>query len=174
EQFAFSVSATTRDPRPGEVDGEHYFFMTKNKFSSLAKSGGMIEWAQFCGNFYGTPREAVEKNLKEGKNVVLEIEVQGAAQVMAQYPDCVSIFILPPSIEELEARLRGRKTESDDVIKKRISASHDEIKFSLKYRHLVINDEVDRAADEVLDIIRREREIKENKNTLVGRVLNNG
>lgn len=174
EQFVLSVSATTRKPRPGEEHGVQYYFMSKKEFSSLDKKNGMIESAEFCGNCYGTPRRAVEDNLAAGKNVVLEIEVQGAMKVMSQYPDCVSIFVLPPSIDELEARLRGRGTETEAVVQNRIAASYAEIKCGEKYRHLIVNDSIDRAAGEFLDIIKEERTLRENKINLVGRVLNNG
>lgn len=139
EQMAFSVSATTRAPREGEIDGTHYFFIDKQEFENRIANNDFLEYAQFAGNFYGTPRSYVMSLLEAGKNVLLEIEVQGAMQVMERMPDCVSIFVLPPSFEELERRLRGRGTETEDKIVKRLQTAKGELAYADKYRYQVVN-----------------------------------
>ena len=116
EQLELSVSVTTRAPREGEIDGVNYYFLTPEAFQNLLAEDGLLEWAEFCGNFYGTPREKIEQRLNEGKDVVLEIEVQGAMKVRAAFPDAVLIFNLPPSLEELKNRLTGRQTEPPEVV----------------------------------------------------------
>lgn len=148
-----SVSATTREPRPGEVDGREYFFVTKDKFKKMIEDGGFLEYAEYCGNFYGTPQKAVEEMLSQGLNVILEIEVQGGVQVMKKCPDCTSIFIMPPSMETLESRLRGRNTEPEDVIAERLETAKNEVTYAKMYQHTVVNDDLDKAVEEVLDII---------------------
>lgn len=127
ENLRLSVSATTRAPRPGEVHGEQYYFTTKEDFEKKIGAGEMLEYAQYVGNYYGTPKAPVEAWLTEGRDVVLEIEVQGGAQIKKLCPDCVSIFILPPSMEVLEKRLRGRGTEADKVVQSRLEAAKREI-----------------------------------------------
>lgn len=122
-EFAFSVSATTRSPREGEKDGVQYYFVTKDAFEEKIRRGEMLEYAEYVGHYYGTPREAVEKCLSSGRNIILEIEVQGATQVKAKMPDAVMIMVLPPDGKTLEARLRGRGTEPDEVIEKRMQAA---------------------------------------------------
>ena len=139
EQMAFSVSATTRAPREGEIDGKHYFFIDKQEFENRIANNDFLEYAQFAGNCYGTPRSYVMSLLEAGKNVLLEIEVQGAMQVMERMPDCVSIFVLPPSFEELERRLRGRGTETEDKIVKRLQTAKGELAYADKYRYQVVN-----------------------------------
>ena len=139
EQMAFSVSATTRAPREGEIDGTHYFFIDKQEFENRIANNDFLEYAQFAGNFYGTPRSYVMSLLEAGKNVLLEIEVQGAMQVMERMPECVSIFVLPPSFEELERRLRGRGTETEDKIVKRLQTAKGELAYADKYRYQVVN-----------------------------------
>lgn len=148
-----SVSCTTRKPRAGETNGVEYFFVNKDEFENLIKQDGFLEYASYCDNYYGTPEKAVDEMLEKGYNVFLEIEVQGGMQVMKKRPDCVSIFIAPPSFEELERRLRERGTEDDETIRKRLSAVEDERKYQQYYKHTVLNDEVDRAAQEILSII---------------------
>ncbi len=152
-----SVSATTRAPREGETDGREYFFLSREEFSSLEAHGGFLEHASFCGNCYGTPKKAVEDMIADGKNVILEIEVQGGMQVKRLCPDCVSIFVLPPSLEELEKRLRGRATEDESTIKERLAASENELKIAPLYDYRVVNDDLEKAVCEISDIIRTER-----------------
>lgn len=148
-----SVSATTRSPRPGEVDGINYFFITQDKFKLLIESESMLEYAEYCGNFYGTPKATVLKRLNDGENVILEIEVQGAVQVKKMYPEAVLIFIIPPSLHELRRRLVDRKTENEDVINARLATALDEIKFAYNCDYIVINDTIEQAASEVRSII---------------------
>ncbi len=139
DDFVYSVSATTRSPREGEVDGVNYFFISKEKFEKMIAGGELIEYAEYNGNYYGTPKFFVEKMLSEGKNVILEIEVKGAMQVKKVMPDATFVFIAPESREILEARLRGRGTETDDVIAGRLRIAENEIKACLMYDYIVIN-----------------------------------
>ncbi|MBO4265223.1 MAG: guanylate kinase [Clostridia bacterium] len=152
-RFAFSVSATTRAPRAGEEHGKHYFFITKEEFEALIDGGQMLEHAQYVGNYYGTPREPVERLLAEGKHVILEIETKGALQVKAAYPDAIMIMILPPDIETLEGRLRGRKSNTEEDIKNRLETAKSEIKIAREYDYLVINDTVENAVCEIKKIV---------------------
>lgn len=151
-----SVSNTTRDPREGEIDGVHYNFVTKEQFEELIDSNGYLEYAKYCDNYYGTPKKQVEDLLDEGYNVFLEIEVQGGLQILEKYPDVLSIFILPPSMEVLEKRLRNRGTEKEEVILKRLDEAKNEIGFKDRYRFNVVNGELETAVDEVLEILHNE------------------
>ncbi|MBR2022011.1 MAG: guanylate kinase [Clostridia bacterium] len=139
DDFVYSVSATTRSPREGEADGVNYFFITRDKFEDMISGGELIEYAEYNGNYYGTPKFFVEKMLSEGKNVILEIEVKGAVQVKQIVPEATFIFIAPESREILEARLRGRGTETEDVIAGRLSIAEKEIRSCLMYDYIVIN-----------------------------------
>ena len=150
-----SVSNTTRDPREGEIDGVHYNFVTKEAFEKLIAEDGYLEYAPYCENYYGTPLAPLEEKLGEGRIVFLEIEVKGALQVMEKYPDILSIFILPPSFEELESRLRGRGTEDEKTVQKRLEKAKEEIAFKDRYKYNVINDDLDKAVGEVLEIIKK-------------------
>lgn len=152
ENIFLSVSTTTRKPREGEVHGVNYFFVTKEDFKKSVQEENFLEWAEFGENCYGTSRDIVEKMLSSGKNVLLEIEVQGAKQVKEKMPEAVTIFILPPSISEIEKRLRGRGTETEEAISKRLKAIEFEMKEAKHYDYKVINDVVERAADEILKI----------------------
>jgi len=153
----YSISMTTRLPREGEQDGIDYFFVTKDDFLERVKNDEMLEWAEFVGNYYGTPLDYVEKSRLEGKDVVLEIEVQGAMQVKNKVRDGLFIFLAPPSIEELENRLLTRGTEALDVIKKRIDKARNELPLAESYDYVVINDDVDNAVNEILEIIEKEK-----------------
>ena len=146
ENLSVSVSATTRAPRPGELDGRHYYFITKEKFRELTESGGMLEWAEYSGNCYGTPREAVERMRNAGVDVVLEIEVQGARKVKQACPDAVLVFVLPPSVPELKKRLTERGTEAEDVITRRLEAAKCELAAAGEYDYAIVNDSVEDAA----------------------------
>lgn len=152
-----SVSNTTREPRDGEIDGVHYRFVTREEFLALADADGYIEYAEYCDNLYGTPKQHVEELLAAGYDVFLEIEVQGGLQVMKQFPDVLSIFILPPSLEELENRLRGRGTETEEVIRQRLAEAKNELAVAQQYRFRVVNDDLNTAVNEVLDILQRYR-----------------
>ena len=160
----FSVSATTRNPRPGEVDGQHYYFIDKPKFQELIDNDKMLEHAEYCGNFYGTPREPIEKAVDEGYDIVLEIEVQGGAQIKKKIPECVSVFITPPSMEVLEKRLRNRGTETDEVIKNRLNTALSEIPHAKDYDYIVVNDKLEDAVAELESIIKAEK-LKYSRNT---------
>ena len=162
ESFKLSVSATTRAPRPGEVDGREYYFITKEKFLSMIDNDEFLEYAQYADNYYGTPKKAVEDMLDEGYNVVLEIEVQGGVQIMEKCPDCISIFIVPPSLEVLEERLRGRGTETEEVIEKRMKTALVEQGYIPKYEFVVKNDLLEDAVNDVINIVKTEKE-KRNK-----------
>lgn len=153
-----SLSMTTREPRAGEVDGVDYYFVTRESFLNLIEEDRLIEYAEYNGNFYGTPKDPVDNWLSQGKTVFLEIEVQGASKVRKKRPDAVSIFILPPSLEELERRLRNRKTDSPETIAKRIKIAPDEIARSVEFDYCVVNDNITRATDEVYDIIKTLKE----------------
>ena len=151
-----SVSATTRAARPGEEHGVQYFFVSREEFSKMVEEDGFLEHEEFCDNFYGTPRKPVEDMLLQGYNVFLEIEVKGGVSVINRYPDCVSIFILPPSLEELERRLRKRGTETEEVIRKRLETAIDELKIAPFYKYQVVNGEIEKAIEDVLEIVRKE------------------
>ena len=157
DDCALSVSATTRAPRNGEVDGESYFFLSRDEFKKKIDEGGFLEHAVFCDNYYGTPKDAVLNMLDSGKNVILEIEVQGALQVRSHYPEAVFIFVIPPSMETLEERLRGRGTEADDVISKRLERAKAEFKFIEKYNYVLENDTVENAVKRLHSIITAEK-----------------
>lgn len=153
-----SVSATTRAPREGEVDGREYYFVTHDQFDKMIAEDGFLEHAEYVGNKYGTPKEAVFRMLDEGLDVILEIEVKGFLQIKKACPECVTIFIAPPSFEELQLRLRGRGTEDEEVISERLRTAEQELQSKDLFDYVVINDDVDRAADEVLSIIARNKE----------------
>ena len=155
-KLTYSVSMTTRPKRPGEVDGVDYYFTTKEDFEDRIKNNKFLEYAEFVGNYYGTPLDKVNEKLDEGHEVVLEIEVEGALQVKRKVPDCVMIFIVPPSKEDLYKRLKSRGTESDEIINKRIEKANREFKKAKFYDYIVVNDEVNNAADRILAIIRAE------------------
>ena len=140
-----SISATTRQPRQGEEDGVSYFFITKEEFQESIKNNEFLEWAEFSGNFYGTKKSFVEKTLSKGIDLILEIEVQGAKQVKEKMPEATSIFIMPPSLEDLEARLRGRHTESEEAIQKRLGAAAREIEAGKSFDYRIINDNIEEA-----------------------------
>ena len=154
--LTYSVSMTTRKIRPGEVDGKDYYFVSKEEFQQKIKDGKLLEHAEFVGNYYGTPLDKVNEQLEAGKEVVLEIEVEGASQVKEKMPECVMIFIAPPSKEELYNRLKNRGTESEEVIQARITKANREFKKAYLYDYIVVNDEVNNAADRIMAIIRAE------------------
>lgn len=155
-EFEYSISYTTRPIREGEVDGEDYHFVTKETFEEMIKEDKFLEWAEFVGNYYGTPKEAIEEKLSEGKEVVLEIEVDGALQIRKQMKDAVFIFIVPPGKQALYDRLLKRGTESEDKIRERIYKAESEFKLAHKYDYIVVNDDVRNAADRIVAIIRAE------------------
>lgn len=158
KDFMLSVSCTTRKPRPGEVDGVNYFFLTPEDFQDCIKKDKFLEYAQFAGNFYGTKQKYINQKFEEGMNIILEIETQGALQVKKKMPEAVLIFIAPPSIEELEHRLRGRHTEDEETIQKRLNLVKTELERSKQYDYVVVNDDLERAIAEVESITKKELE----------------
>jgi guanylate kinase len=153
DDYALSVSVTTRDPRPGEENGREYFFIKDEEFEKLISEEGLIEHAGYVGHYYGTPRRFVEEKMQEGKDVILEIEIQGARQIKKQYPDAVLLFVMPPSAGELERRLRGRGTESEEVIKGRLSRAAEEAEGIEEYDYIVVNDDLDECVRQTHEII---------------------
>jgi guanylate kinase len=148
-----SVSATTRPPRPDEVHGRHYYFVDPETFDRLVATGGLLEWAEIFGNRYGTPREAVERALEEGRTVVVEIDVQGARQIRATLPDAYMVFIKPPTLEELERRLRTRDTETDEQVRRRLEKAAEELAAEPEFDAVVVNDQLDESARKVIEIV---------------------
>ena len=155
-ELYFSISATTRKPREGEQDGVHYYFLTKEQFEQKVAAGGFLEHAQFSGNYYGTPAEPVDRQLKEGKDILLEIEVQGAMQVRENRPDAVRIFLAPPSFAELEKRLTGRGTEDAEAIRMRLETAKHELTLAPQFDYIVVNNTVEQAVSDVLAIMQAE------------------
>lgn len=153
ENYRLSISATTRSPRQGEQDGREYYFIDRERFEEMIADGGFLEYAEYVGNLYGTPRQAVSDMLDQGIDVFLEIELKGFFQIKQSCPDCVSIFVVPPSMDELRARLTGRGTEPPEVIEARLRTAEEEIAHQELFDHIVVNDDVDRAAGEIISII---------------------
>jgi guanylate kinase len=150
-----SISATTRPPRPAEVEGRDYYFVDPDAFDKLIASGGLLEWAEIFGNRYGTPREPVDRALEEGRSVVTEVDVQGARQIRAARPDAFLVFIGPPSLQELERRLRTRDTETDEQLRRRLDKASEELAAEPEFDAAVVNDDLDEAAGKVIDIVSR-------------------
>ncbi|TPX29045.1 guanylate kinase [Cylindrospermopsis raciborskii] len=153
-QLYYSVSATTRSPRPGEIDGKSYYFITPNSFQELVAQGEFLEWAEFAGNYYGTPRAAVLEQIQLGRSVILEIELAGARQIKASYPDALSIFILPPSFLELENRIRARGQDSDEAITRRLNRAKEEIKAASEFDIQIVNDDFATTLNELETILK--------------------
>lgn len=152
-ELAYSISATTRKPREGEVDGKNYYFMDKAEFEKMIEEGGFLEYANVYGNYYGTPVGKIEERLAAGEDILLEIDTQGALNVMKKCPDGLFIFLLPPSIGELERRIRGRGSETAESLKKRLGAAKEEIAIGRKYGYVVVNDTVKRAVERIKSIM---------------------
>ncbi|WP_174763492.1 guanylate kinase [Anabaena sp. UHCC 0204] len=148
-ELHYSVSATTRSPRPGEINGKNYDFISRSKFEQLITQGEFLEWAEFAGNCYGTPREAVLRQIQSGKLVVLEIELEGARQIRSTFPSALSIFILPPSFSELETRIRGRGQDSEEAISRRLQRAEEEIAAANEFDIKIINDDFEQALKEI-------------------------
>ncbi len=163
QEYALSVSATTRAPREGEQEGREYFFKTKAEFEAMIAQDAFVEYAKFVENYYGTPKAYVEEKLLEGKDVILEIEIQGAAKIKEKYPDAVTLFIVPPTPEVLEQRLTGRGTESDEVIASRLRRAAEEAKGMSQYDYLIVNDDLDTCVAQVHGIIQSEH-LKNSRN----------
>ncbi len=157
DNIVVSVSATTRSPREGEKDGVHYHFITREQFKQMIDNDDLLEYAQYCGNFYGSPKKMAEEKMKEGKDVILEIEVQGCEKIKKKNPDCVSIFIMPPSMEELERRLRKRGTETEEVILKRMERAKEEVALAKNYDYIVVNGPLEECVADVMSVINAEK-----------------
>ena len=155
--IAYSVSATTRSARPGEQEGVNYYFHTKEEFVAMINNGELLEWANVYGNYYGTPLRKIEEKRAKGIDIILEIDTQGAMNVKEKCPDGLFIFLVPPSLEELERRLCGRGTESEESLKRRLGSAIAEIEIGRQYRYVVVNKTVDIAAEEITNIIQAER-----------------
>lgn len=176
DNYALSVSMTTRAPREGEVDGVHYFFTDREHFEEKIARNGLIEYAQYCGNYYGTPGAYVEEQLSAGRNVILEIEIQGALKIKESFPESLLIFVTPPTAAELERRLKGRGTETDEVIAKRLARASEESEGMAAYDYIVVNDDLKTCVEELHGIVeaarrapvRRKEFIKEIREELKG------
>ncbi|AWX57066.1 MULTISPECIES: guanylate kinase [Brevibacillus] len=154
--LVYSVSATTRQPRPGEVEGVNYFFKSQEEFKQMIEEDALLEWAEYVGNYYGTPRQFVDDMLNEGRDVILEIEVQGALQVKESFPQGTFLFLAPPDLNELENRIVGRGTESQEIIRKRMEVARAEIELMDHYDYVVVNDVIESACDRIQAIITAE------------------
>ena len=165
--YALSISATTRSPREGEQDGREYFFKSKEEFEKMIEASELIEYARYVDNYYGTPKAYVEEQLKEGKNVILEIEIQGALNIKRMFPDAVLLFIMPPSAKELERRLVGRGTEDEATIRARLSRASEEAQGVENYNYIVINDDVDACVETIDSIVKSEKRKAANNINLI-------
>lgn len=171
DNIFLSISATTRQPREGEMDGINYYFKTRDEFEKLIETGGVLEWASFCGNYYGTPKDKVVEMLNAGKDVILEIEVQGAMQVRREHPEGVFIFVLPPSFAELRSRILNRKSETPEAIEDRMKTAKIEFSHINRYDYILLNDTIEAATNRLRYIIEAER-CKVNRNmTFIEEVL---
>ncbi len=148
-EIHYSVSMTTRSPRPGEIDGQHYYFTNRSQFEKMVANGEFLEWAEFAGNYYGTPRQPVEDQIRQGKLVVLEIELEGARQIHASFPNAFRIFILPPSLSELEHRLRGRGQDSEEAISRRLRHAQAEIDAADEFDIQIVNDDIEKSLNSI-------------------------
>lgn len=171
KQIDVSVSYTTRDPRPGEVDGEDYHFVTREKFMQMAQHGDFLESAEVYGNLYGTSQSWISQENGKGRDILLEIDWQGAAQVRSKFPDSIGIFILPPSLEALEARLTGRKQDSAEIIAKRLQAAREDISHVAEFDYVIINDKLDEALQQLNAVVvaaslRRTRQLTRQANLI--------
>ena len=171
EGFYYSISATTRAPREGEQDGVNYHFITTEEFEQRIARGGMLEYAQYCGNYYGTPKKEVEQMREAGRDVILEIEVEGAMKVRSLCPDAVFLFIAPPSVEELRRRLNKRGTEAAEVIEERVAQASRELSYADRYDYIIVNGELEKAIDDFRTIVRAEKLRTKNGNK-IDEVLN--
>lgn len=173
DDIKVSVSCTTRKPRTGEIHGKDYFFVDKQEFMEMVNQGQMLEWAAFCDNFYGTPKQEIDALLQSGTNVILEIEVQGAKQIIEKCRDAVSIFVLPPSIDVLKERLKNRGLDSPEVMEKRVEASEREISLAYDYEYVVVNDDLEKCAQDILKIVDSEKMKTKYRNDIIKGVMCN-
>ncbi len=157
DKAGYAVSATTRAPREGEIDSVHYHFLSREEFEKKIAEGDVLEYTEYCGNYYGTLRKSVNDLISQGKDAILKIEVEGAMNIRKMFPEACLVFILPPSWEVLEERLRGRGTESEEVIAERSRQARTEISFADKYDYIIVNDRLDEAVDDLLSVLRAEK-----------------
>lgn len=170
DNYALSISMTTRAPRPGESDGKEYFFVSKEEFEKQIANEGLVEYACYCDNYYGTPKEYVEKQLQKGKDVILEIEIQGALKIKEQFPTALLMFVMPPSADELKKRLEGRGTESPDIIAKRLKRATEEADGIEKYDFIVINDKLDECVVQMHNLIQAAHDTPERNEELINKM----
>lgn len=168
----YSVSATTRDMREGEVDGKSYHFTTREKFEEMLGNNEILEYTEYCGNYYGTPKQTVLDMQGQGKDVILKIEVEGGMNIKKIFPDCVMIFVLPPSISELDRRLRKRGTETEETIAARIEKAKTELTYANSYDYLVVNGDLDKAVDDVNTVILAEKMAAKRNSKLLQEIVN--
>lgn len=171
KELAYSISATTRAPRDGEAHGVNYWFMDKDEFRRMIEDGELLEWAEVYGNYYGTPLQRVRDMLRSGKDVILEIDTQGAMKVKKKMPEGVFIYILPPSLGELEKRIHKRGADSRESMRRRLNCAADEIKRARDYHYVVVNDVVDRAVAKIAAIIEAERSSVSRNAELIGKII---
>ena len=172
--LGYSISATTRQPRVGEIDGKNYFFKTVAEFKEMISQEQLLEYAEVYGNYYGTPRKFVMDQLDAGKDVLLEIDIQGALQVKKRFPQGVFVFIVPPSLEILAKRLRGRGTDAEDVIERRLASAVAELGYATEYDYILINDIAEEEAEKLLNIMKAERNKVERKLSVVDEIIKKG
>lgn len=172
DEYALSVSMTTREPRPGEQDGVEYFFTDREHFEETIRQNGLIEYAPYCGNYYGTPRAYVEEQMNLGKNVILEIEIQGALKIKDKFPESVLIFITPPSGEELRRRLENRGTESREQIEKRLARAAEESEGVEAYDYIVINEDLQECVEEIHGLVDAARRVPVRRKELIQEIRN--
>ncbi len=158
DNYVFSVSMTTRSPREGEVDGKDYFFVDRQTFEKTIEEDGLVEHAEYCGNYYGTPRAYIERKLKEGMNVILDIEVMGATQIKKKFPNALMIYVVPPSIEILRERLSKRGSETKEVIDKRLLKAKEECEYISDYEYIIVNDDLEEAKKKFINIVETARQ----------------
>ena len=170
-ELLFSISSITRAMRAGEREGEKYNFITREKFEDMLKNDRLLEHNEFVGNYYGTPREPVERAVANGQDMVIEVDVNGAAQIREKMPEAVSIFIMPPSFAELKRRLSGRGTESEELIQKRLNSALGEIKRATEYDYIVVNEDITAAADDIMSVILSSRLKTDRQTKIIDEVL---
>lgn len=170
-ELLFSISSITRAMRAGEREGEKYNFITREKFEDMLKNDRLLEHNEFVGNYYGTPREPVERAVANGQDMVIEVDVNGAAQIREKMPEAVSIFIMPPSFAELKRRLSGRGTESEELIQKRLTSALGEIKRAAEYDYIVVNEDITAAADDIMSVILSSRLKTDRQTKIIDEVL---
>lgn len=172
DNLKLSISHTTRVPRENEVNGKSYYFVSEKEFMEMVKNGEMLEYAKYCGNYYGTSVVKVKDELEKGNDVILEIEVQGAEQVMKKIPEALSIFVLPPSLDELKIRLKNRGTDSDEVINRRVKEAENEIALAHNYDYVIINDDIEKSVEQVFKIIELQEMKSQKMKHIIDEVLN--